>query len=177
MPDYLIPSRSSTLKPPTLLYGWRLGHDKLMQLAVDHFPQVVRYCTGPATLGVVDEETIDFTEEDWEHERPNIAATIFDCDFIVAIREYLGIGPEGDNLFNIDVLYDGQGQAKFGLTVGSNYLKVIDQDSLQKLQALIGPEEPAKWYLDRKRWMWRRVVPKAKGKDTCLRSCYGQTGT
>ncbi|KAI1787196.1 hypothetical protein LXA43DRAFT_721217 [Ganoderma leucocontextum] len=164
LPAYLIPSRSSTLKPPTLVYGWRLGHDKLMQIAHDHFPQVVRYRHGPATLGLCDEENEHYTEEDWDHERPNIAETIFDYDFIVAIREYLGIGSEGDKLFNIDVLYDSHREAEYGLTVGSNYLKVLDKDSLHKLEALIAPDEPAMWYLHCKKWVWRRVVPQAESK-------------
>ena len=168
LPDYLIPSRASTLKPPTLVYGWRLGHDKLMQIAVDHFPHVVRYRDAPALLGLVDEETHDWTEEDWENEHANVAETIFDYDFIVAIREFLGIGPEADNLFNIDVLYDSQRQAEYGLTVGSNYLKVIDKEALQKLEALIASDEPAKWYLHCNKWMWRRVVPKSKSKGKLL---------
>ncbi|KAI1787195.1 hypothetical protein LXA43DRAFT_721262 [Ganoderma leucocontextum] len=164
LPGYLIPSRSSTLKPPTLVYGWRLGHDKLMQIALDSFPQVVRYRSAPATLGLGNEENEHYTEEDWAQERPNIAETIFDYDFIVAIREYLGIGPEGDNLFNIDVLYDSQREAEFGLTVGSNYLKVLRKDFLQKLEALIAPDEPAMWWLHCKKWMWRRAVPQGKSK-------------
>ena len=160
-----MPSRSSTLKPPTLLYGWRLGHDKLMKIALDHFPQVVRYCDAPALLGLVDEETHEWTEEDWENEHANVAETIFDYDFIVAIREFLGIGPEGDDLFNVDVLYDSRGNAEYGLTVGSNYVKVIDKDALEKLEALIAPDVPAMWYLHCNKWMWRRVVRKSKSKS------------
>ncbi len=169
LPDCLIPSRSSTLKPPTLVYGWRLGHDKLMQVALDHFPQIVRRRRGPATVGLFDdEEDVQYSEEDWETERPNIADTIFDYDFLVAIREYLGIGREDKDLFKIDVLYDSRREAEYGLTVGSNYLKVIDQHSLQKLQALIASDEPAMWYLHCKKWMWRRVIPKARSQSTYL---------
>ena len=86
--DYLI-SSSSTLKPPTLVYGRRFGHDKLMQIALDHFLQVVHYRKGPATVGFFDDgEEHHYTEDDWEYEHPNIAETIFDYDFLVAIREY-----------------------------------------------------------------------------------------
>ena len=95
-----------------MVYGWRLGHDKLMDIALNHFPQLVRYRKGPALLGLVDEETYPWTDEDWDNEHANIAETILDYDFIVAIREHLGIGPEADDLFNIDILYDSQRQGE-----------------------------------------------------------------
>nr|VWP02497.1 Candidapepsin-6 (EC (ACP 6) (Aspartate protease 6) (Secreted aspartic protease 6) [Ganoderma boninense] len=164
LPDSLMPSRSSTLKPPTLVYGWRLGHNKLMQVAVDHFPHIVRYRKGPALLGVVNEETYPWTEEDWTNEHANVADTVLEYPFIVAIREYLGFGPEADDLFDIDILYDGRREAKYGLIVGSNYLGVIDKDAIEKLEALLDTDELARWYLHCKRWMWRRVVRKAKSK-------------
>ena len=134
-----------------------------MQIAFDHFPHVVRYRNAPALFGLVDEETLDSTDE---REHANVADTIWSYGFIVAIREHLGIGPEGDNLFAVDLLYDSQGQSKYGLTVGSNYVKVIEKDALEKLAALIAsPDEPPMWYLHRKKWMWRRVVHKTKKKS------------
>ncbi len=150
------------------MYGWRLGHEKLLQIALDHFPQIVRYRQAPATLGLFDEESENWTDEDWEHERPNIAETILQYEFDIAIREYLGLGPESDDLINVEVLYDSQRRADFGLTVGSNYMNVIDKEALQKLEALIAPDVPALWFLHCKKWMWRRVVPKVKSKSKQL---------
>lgn len=165
MPDYLVPSRSTYLKPPTLVYGWRLGHDKLMQIALNHFPQAVHYRAAPATLGLGNDENEEYTEEDWAHERPNIAETIFGYDFIEAILKYLGIGPEGDKLLTVVVLYDSQREAEWGLTLGSNYLKLLKKEYIQKLEALIEPEEPAMWYLHYKKWMWRRLPLRAKSQS------------
>ena len=74
------------------------------------------------------------------------------------------------------MLYDSQRKSEYGLTVGSNYVQVIDKDALQKLEALIASDEPAKWYLHCKKWMSRRVAPpKTKSESKWLPLCYYST--
>ena len=76
------------------------------------------------------------------------------------------------------MLYDSQRKSEYGLTVGSNYLKVIDKEALQKPEVLIASNEPAKWYLYCKKWMWRWVAPpKTKSKSKWLPLCCYSTGS
>ncbi|KAI0794562.1 hypothetical protein C8Q74DRAFT_1365997 [Fomes fomentarius] len=65
---YLIPSPTAALQPPVMRFGWRLGHDKLMDLVRRHFPNSI-----------------------WEEINDNILQTICGPGFVVEICELLAI--------------------------------------------------------------------------------------
>ena len=42
LPKHLRPSSDSILQPPVLLFGWAVGHERLMAIVQKEFPEVVR---------------------------------------------------------------------------------------------------------------------------------------
>ena len=46
-PDFLRPSTTSTLKPPLLRYGWRVGALELLEIVVNHFPDAIDWAYSP----------------------------------------------------------------------------------------------------------------------------------
>ncbi|KAI0748673.1 hypothetical protein C8Q80DRAFT_1271048 [Daedaleopsis nitida] len=159
--DYLVPSRTTTLRPPKLVYGWRLGHEILMDIARQHFPRTIMICMGPALLGLVDEETYHFSPESLIEEHENFAATLYSPSFPAAVSKYLGI-PLPQDYIVVQNLSDSKGDPALGLVVGTNYIGAIEDEQIEKLQHLItpfAPDERPQWYLDCNYWQWCRVAP------------------
>ncbi|KAI0748670.1 hypothetical protein C8Q80DRAFT_1271045 [Daedaleopsis nitida] len=160
--DYLVPSRTTTLRPPKLVYGWKLGYEKLMEIARKEFPDTVITCIGHPLLGIVDEETYDFPPESFGEKHENYAMTLTSPLFSTAVREYLGVPEEDSDYIVVQHLYDSAGEAALGLIVGTNYIGAIEDEQIEKLQTLIdkyAPNERPQWYLDGNLWQWRRVAP------------------
>ena len=165
---YLVPSPSTTLKPPTLRYGWRLGHEKLMDIAYKHFKEAVKYRFAPATEGLDEDEEIEYSPEDYEVEQANIMDTLMAPDYIVAIQDLLGLPDWATDYINIQPLYDSQHKYEWGLTVGSNYPPgVLRADVIAKLEEILETDEPAMWYLDFHEWQWYRLpaLPKPESEQ------------
>ncbi|TFK83453.1 hypothetical protein K466DRAFT_589722 [Polyporus arcularius HHB13444] len=161
--EYLIPSPTSTLRPPTVRYGWRLGHRKLMDIAADCFPHVVVRRFAPETEGFIHDQ--EYTDADYKEERANIADTLGNPDFILAIQEYLDLPVAASNVITIQPLCDSQWATEWGLTVGSNYLGVLKQEYVDRLEKeVLKTEEPPMWYLDYLEWEWFRLPVCYKAK-------------
>ena len=165
---YLVPSPTTTLKPPTLRYGWRLGHDKLMDIAHKHFKEAVKYRFAPPTAGMGGDDDTDYDPEDYKEEQANIIETILSPDYIVAIQDLLGLPDWATDYIDIRRLYNSQCNAEWGLTVGSNYSPgVLKRPFIAKLEDILETDEPAMWYIDHCAWQWYRLpsLPKPKGKQ------------
>ncbi|KAI0730720.1 hypothetical protein C8Q76DRAFT_782336 [Earliella scabrosa] len=160
--SYLIPTSTSTLRPPILRYGWRLGHERLMSVIRDCFPSAIKRRHGPPTLGLDDDDLLDLTEESFEHVNDNIADTLYGLDIIIAITAYLGLDWKTEKCIDIKPLPDKDGELEPGLTIGSNYVGLLAEEHIAKLQALFAPNEDPMWYLDGVYWQWYRAPPKAK---------------
>ena len=160
--SYLIPTPTSTLRPPILRYGWRLGHEKLMNVIRDHFPSAIKRRPGPPTLGLDDEDLLDLTEESFSVVSDNIADTLYGLDIFVALTTYVGLNWKKHPFIDIKPLPDKDGELEPGLTVGSNYVGMLTAEQIAKLQALFAPNEEPMWYLDGVYWQWYRSAPKRK---------------
>ena len=75
---YLIPSPTTTLRPPKLRYGWRLGHDKLMDIAHKHFKEAVQYRFAPATENL--DVDVDLSTSIIQHDLVILVTTQFFCN-------------------------------------------------------------------------------------------------
>ncbi len=148
-------------------FGWRLGHDKLMDLVRRHFPNSIERCMGPPNAALIDDSDEDAFERDyppekWDEINDNILQTICGSGFAVEICELLAIPSKWKEMVDVIPLYDSQLKEEFGLTIGTNYLGIPDADKIAELQRLIDTVEPdvrPMWYLDHIDWRWRRVVP------------------
>ncbi|KAI0794557.1 hypothetical protein C8Q74DRAFT_1445892 [Fomes fomentarius] len=161
---YLLPSPTAALQPPVLRFGWRLGHDKLMDLVRRHFPNSIERCPGPPNAALLDDLDEDAIELDYPPDElnDNIFQTISGPGFAVEICELLAIPSKWEAMVGVMPLYDSQLNSEFGLTIGTNYLGIPDADKIAELQRLIDTVEPdarPMWYLDHIDWRWRRVVP------------------
>ena len=166
---YLIPSPSTTLRPPTLRYGWRLGHDKLMDIAMKHFKNVVQYRFAPSTegMGIEKGDETDDETEDYQEEQPNVLETLLNLNYIFAIQKLLGVPTWVADHITIQPLYDCQFKSKWGITVGTNYPPgIMRQDFMVKLQEILETDEPPMWYLDYSERQWYRLpsLPKPRGE-------------
>ncbi|RPD57733.1 hypothetical protein L226DRAFT_615181 [Lentinus tigrinus ALCF2SS1-7] len=171
---YLLPSPNTTsLRPPTLRYGWRFGHDKIMEIALKHFPDAVEYRFAPSTEGLDDDDDEQYSPEDYLESKPNISETLYSLELPYAIRKYLGLPDSAPDLIKIQLLRDSEGHSEWGLTVGSNYDGILKRVYLDKLDSVLETDEPPMWYLDTLDWRWYRVPPK-KGEDGCQASGQGQ---
>ena len=163
---YLVPSPSKTIRPPKLRYGWRLGHEKLMDIARKHLKEAVQYRFAPAMEGFDQDNEPEYNPEDYKEEQANIIDTLMSPDYIVAIQDLLGIPDWATDYITIQPLYDSQHNAAWGLTVGTNYPPgVLKRDLITKLEEILETDEPAMWYLDFHEWQWYRLpsLPKSKG--------------
>ncbi|KAI0794555.1 hypothetical protein C8Q74DRAFT_583633 [Fomes fomentarius] len=161
---YLLPSPTAALQPPVLRLGWRIGHDKLMDLVRRYFPDAIERCPGPPNAGMFDDTgtQLEFPSEVWQEINDNILETISGPAFAIEICELLGIPSKWEEMVQIIPLYDSQFKDEFGLTIGTNYLGIPDADKIAELQRLIDTVEPdarPMWHLDPIQWSWRRVVP------------------
>ncbi|RPD57739.1 hypothetical protein L226DRAFT_615176 [Lentinus tigrinus ALCF2SS1-7] len=163
---YLIPSpKTTSLRPPTLRYGWRFGHSKIMEIALKHFPDAVQYRCAPATQGLSgDDDDDDYSPEDYLESKPNIAETLYSPELPYAIQKYLGLPDSAPELIKIQLLRDSEGDNEWGLTVGSNYVGLLKRACLDKLETVLETDEPPMWYLDTFDWRWYRVPPPPKAK-------------
>ncbi|RPD57737.1 hypothetical protein L227DRAFT_577720 [Lentinus tigrinus ALCF2SS1-6] len=169
LPAYLIPSpNTTTLRPPFLHYGWKLGSNKLLEIAQKHFPDVVEYRFAPAREGLDDHDE-DYPPEEYLENKPNVGETIFNGQLLFAIYKYIDLPvSRAPTLINVRLLNDSEGD-EWGLTVGSNYDGVIERVFLDKLQTILETEEPPMWYLDIHDCEWYRVpspIAKVKAKTT-----------
>ncbi|KAI0748671.1 hypothetical protein C8Q80DRAFT_1271046 [Daedaleopsis nitida] len=159
--DYLVPSLTTTLRPPLLVYGWRIGHEALMEIARKEFPDTVITCMGHPLHGLEDEETYPFPIESFTEENENYAMTLTSPFFASAVRKYLGIPADAPRYIVVKHLYDSKINPALSLTVGTNYLDIIEDEQIEKLQALIAkyaPNAQLQWHLDGNYSQWRRVA-------------------
>lgn len=172
---YLLPSSSTTLRPPTLRYGWRLGHNKLLDIAQKHLKEAVQYRFAPATEGLDEDNEPEYNPEDYKEEEANIIDTLLSPDYIVAIQDLLGLPDWATDYINIQPLYDSQCNPEWGLTVGSNYHHgTLKRDFITKLEEILETDEPIMWYVDPCAWQWYRLPspPKPKGERSSFCSRY-----
>ncbi|KAI0748659.1 hypothetical protein C8Q80DRAFT_1271036 [Daedaleopsis nitida] len=134
--DYLVPSHTTPPRPPKLVYGWRIGYEKLMEIARQYFPDTIIACTGPALLGIVDEETYPFPIESFAERNENYTMTLTGPFSSSAVRKYLGIPADGPRYIVAKHLYASRRDPAPSLTVGTNYLGVIEDEQIEKLRAL-----------------------------------------
>ena len=169
--EYLIIDRTCQLRPPMMRFGWRLGHDKLMELVKRYFPAAIERRYGPLTAGLLfDDEAAelgvveDIPEEAWSEMNDNIIDTILGPHLVVEVCKFLGIPLKCDRMVRVVPLYNSELEDEWGLTIGTNHLGIPPRYAIAKLQELIStvdPNEPAMWYLDHIEWRWSRVPPKA----------------
>ena len=170
---YLIPSPTTTLRPPKLRYGWRLGHDKLMDIAHKHFKEAVQYRFAPATENLEEDDETEYSPEDYKEEKPNIIETILGPDYIIAIQDLLGLPDWSSDYVTIQPLYDSELNSEWGLTVGSNYPPgILKRELIAKLEEILETDEPVMWYLDFDEWQWYRLpsLPKPTRSSSFLSS-------
>ncbi len=136
---YLLPSPTAALQPPVMRFGWRLGHDKLMDLVRRHFPDAIERCHGPPNAGMFDETgtQLEFPPDVWHEINDNILETISGPVFAIEICELLAIPSKWERMVQVIPLYDSQLKDEFGLTIGTNYLGIPDADKIAELQRLI----------------------------------------
>ncbi len=152
-------------------FGWRLGHEKLMDLIRRHFPNSIERCKGPPDAALLEEDGIevDYPPEKWGEINDNILETICGPGFAIEVCELLAIPSKWEEMVDVIPLYDSQLNGEFGLTIGTNYLGIPDADKIAELQRLIDTVQPdarPMWYLDHVDWRWRRVVPR-RNKSEC----------
>lgn len=190
MPElYLVPEKTSTLKPPVLHYGWKVGHEHLMKVVVKCWPKAIKRCIGrdiwvcsdPTWLeNIPDEDDSDDAEsdeddsEDSEDEgmtaRPSISDTLYNPDLPFLICRWLELPEELAYAFNVHEFQDASGR-EIGLSVGSNYHGVLKEPYFSTLKNVISPNEDPKWYLDQMRWKWRR---EGKPRSVAANDCQGR---
>ncbi|KAI0748679.1 hypothetical protein C8Q80DRAFT_1344777, partial [Daedaleopsis nitida] len=105
-----------------------------MEIARKEFPDTVISCMGHPLLGLVDEETYPFPPESFDERNENYALTLTSPVFSMAMREYLGIPANAPEYIVVKDLYDSRRDPALSLTVGTNYLGVIEDEQIEKLQ-------------------------------------------
>ena len=135
------------MKPPELKYGWRIGEKEFMTLVRTHLPDAIQYSLGPEPDD--DGNDPDVPAEEFRRLYPDTHATLFDLPLVDSILKYWGVAITGANraLIDVDYLRDSRGRADVGLAVGSTYTsKMLLEPHNLKLNALVSPNEDAKWY-------------------------------
>ena len=100
----------------------------------------------------------------------NECATLRSNAFILAICDYLELPERYAIFFSVKPMQDSDGLADLGLSIGTNYLGIIDDKARDDLKALFSLNEDPKWFLDPVKWKWGRVDLRKTGQYGILYS-------
>ena len=91
-------------------------------------------------------------------------ATLRNPNLILAICEYLDLPKRYAIFFSVKYMRESDGNADVGLSIGTNYQGMVDDQARDDLKALFSLDEDPKWFLDPVKWKWRRVHPSKLGE-------------
>ena len=89
--------------------------------------------------------------------------TLHDIDFFHALCRHLVLHDKHSLFLSVGRMQEKDGQIDLGLSIGTNYRGVLDDNAVAALKALFSVNEDPKWFLDFDECKWGRVHPSKTG--------------